>query len=161
MTNPNEAIQCMSGKRCSFCNVGGGLGGLTLRFGERVAVRRKGEVFYFTGEYNLWVTTAWRIDRLDRVVVTHNDSQVFACLDQIVLGRMISAIEAVPPAWDLCVEFEGGARLHVFSDRPASWSHSVDNDDTTAWSAYTPDRSLMMVGPRGRWSVDDEGADWP
>lgn len=161
MTNPNEAIQCITGEGCWCFDVGGGLGGLTIRFGECVRTHLTGRITHNTGEYNLWITTSWRLDWRNQVLATHNDPSAKVTEHEHLLGKRVLSIGAIAPAWDLDILFEDDMRLRVFCDRPESWGVGAEDEDTTSWYAYTPEKTLVMVGPMGRWATDDAGVDWP
>lgn len=158
--SPLLAAQCLVGRICWACYWGEGLGGLTLRFGEKIPKRISpsadiNDLGQFTGEYNLWVTTGWRLHWQNRVVATSSDPPInprevpMSGLRGLV-GKRPVRVEVAPPAWDLVLEFEDGYSLMVFSNR------SEAEDEPVAWRVYAPGRTMVIVGPHGQWTSNSK-----
>lgn len=132
---------------------------ITVALGKKIPRVRKNPKFaeddprQYRGEYDLWIKSAWRLEYHNSVVAVCSDygptpDSALSRGIRAVFGKKITAIEAIPPAWDLLVHFDDGHSLKVFCNS------SEHNGPGTAWTLGGPDGFLIAIGPKGRWTTD-------
>jgi hypothetical protein len=91
----------------------------------------------------LMVDSPWRIQTATGVLCDWNADDapggaLAACVAGLV-GRVVTSVDVVPPAWDLQLSFSGDVRLVVFSDSAA--------DRPYAWTILGTDGLEIVAGP--------------
>jgi hypothetical protein len=87
------------------------------------------------GELSLYVACAWRLESREQIVCgcwddQSPEGQMRTGLDQLV-GHTVRRVMAVPPAWDLAIEFDNGLLLRVFCDQ------TNDDEGADNYALYT------------------------
>ena len=72
---------------------------------------------YYDPEISFLVWCAWRLDRGDSVLVSHegNEEEIMGNL-KLLVGKALTEITVAPPAWDLVLNFTEGLKLAIFCD---------------------------------------------
>jgi hypothetical protein len=159
----SETIWAMTerlvGLECWGCSILPGSSVLNMALGRKVPDTSRGSWKLkpeerFTPEFALFIECTWRLDTVDSVVTVWSDygeefdGPMYKGIS-LLFGRRITSVKAVPPAWDLTVEFEGGYILKAFSGT------SEFREEQDAWAVFHHEDGLLVsTGPKGRWNTD-------
>lgn len=126
------------------------------RIRRRRALRSPGfsrEYRHFTGEADLLVWCAWRLEGARTPVASSEspDEEIESGLQRLV-GKTVLDAKVGPPGWDLVVSFSGRLTLRLFCDRVDADEHGLEN-----WSLHFP-RKVLAAGPGYRWRISRDAA---
>jgi hypothetical protein len=117
---------------------------ITLEFGDALSPDK--DTGRQHGEWHLWIyCSTWRLEKENVILAGSEDSRLI--LDDAIKqleGVVLRSVNIAAPAFDTVFEFEESMRLCVF---PVSF-----HDDAEHWMLYTPDGSVLTLGPGISWS---------
>jgi hypothetical protein len=118
---------------------------ITLEFGASRPTTRPRERQH--GEWHLWVyCCAWRLDENDDVIAASEDARTkLEAAVQRLNGLTLRAVDIRSPAFETMLTFDKGITLHLFPVFSELYEH---------WMLYTPDGSVLTIGPGTSWSYE-------
>jgi hypothetical protein len=97
------------------------------------------------GEWHLWLYMChWRIEAQGKVLAGSDDSRekIQEALDAAVFNE-VQEIQALPPSFDLTIQFDSGAKILTFS--------SFADEEEDQWLLFTPGDMCLGVYGGGKF----------
>jgi hypothetical protein len=117
---------------------------VTMEFGNIISITPKNK----RGEWLLWIYyCGWYLEKPNGIFIGSGDSRdVLKKEVKVLEGQKLADIEISTVAFDTNFIFDNHNVLHTF---PISFC-----DDCESWKLYTPERKVLLIDPRGKWSFD-------
>ncbi len=148
-------IHNLVGKECWGTVAGEGAGSfISLEIGDKIPRRKLVDnsalemiVRNYEGEYGLSIECAWRLDSDKEVICgSWDDNSKKGKMLQglnLLVGRHITRVDLLKPAWDLTVEFSDSLILKIFCDQ------TNEEDENDNYMLFTS-TEILVIGSRGR-----------